>query len=141
MEIYAQTLDSCPIHVVTFTLISILVTDFIQKKRGQALLYIKVKVTTWIGHQTLFPFSFEESCCQILHKFQTIWCPWVHCYKSYWWLILDMYPVFFSVFPIFKLNTKYWILIVSLQKFSFRIHGGFQLLDLILTELKSHMTC
>ena len=28
----------CPIHVVTFTLISSLVTDYIQKRRGQALL-------------------------------------------------------------------------------------------------------
>jgi hypothetical protein len=26
----------CPIHVVTFTLISILATDYIQKRRGQA---------------------------------------------------------------------------------------------------------
>ena len=29
----------CPIHVVTFTLISILATDYIQKRRGQALLF------------------------------------------------------------------------------------------------------
>ena len=29
----------CPIHVITFTLISILVTDYIQKRRGQALLF------------------------------------------------------------------------------------------------------
>ena len=29
----------CPIHVVTFTLISILVTDYIQKRRGQARHY------------------------------------------------------------------------------------------------------
>ena len=29
----------CLIHVVTFTLISILVTDYIQKRRGQALLF------------------------------------------------------------------------------------------------------
>ena len=33
--------DNCPIHVVTFTLISNLATD-----------YIKVKVTTWIGQQS-----------------------------------------------------------------------------------------
>ena len=31
-------LVKCPIHVVTFTLISILATDYIQKRRGQALL-------------------------------------------------------------------------------------------------------
>ena len=29
----------CPINVVTFTLISILATDYIQKRRGQALLF------------------------------------------------------------------------------------------------------
>ena len=29
----------CPIHVVTFTLISLLVTDYIQKRRGQSLLF------------------------------------------------------------------------------------------------------
>ena len=29
----------CPIHVVTFTLISKLATDYIQKRRGQALLF------------------------------------------------------------------------------------------------------
>ena len=29
----------CPIHVVTFTLISNLATDYIQKRRGQALLF------------------------------------------------------------------------------------------------------
>ena len=34
-----QTSNFCPIHVVTFTLISILVTDYIQKRRGQALLF------------------------------------------------------------------------------------------------------
>ena len=28
----------CPIHLVTFTLISILATDYIQKRRGQTLL-------------------------------------------------------------------------------------------------------
>ena len=32
-------IDICPIHVVTFTLISILATDYIQKRRGQALLF------------------------------------------------------------------------------------------------------
>ena len=29
----------CPIHVVTFTLITILATDYIQKRRGQALFF------------------------------------------------------------------------------------------------------
>jgi hypothetical protein len=29
--------EECPIHVVTFTLMSILITDYIQKRRGQAL--------------------------------------------------------------------------------------------------------
>ena len=29
----------CPIHVVTFTLISNLATDYIQKRTGQALLF------------------------------------------------------------------------------------------------------
>ena len=38
---------------------------------------------------------------------------------------------FFSVFPIFKLNTKYWILIVSLQKYSFRIHKCINICDLL----------
>ena len=33
------TLMPYPIHVVTFTLISILGTDYIQKRRGQALLF------------------------------------------------------------------------------------------------------
>ena len=39
----------CPTHVVTFTLISNLATDYIQKRRGEPG-RIKVKVTTWIGH-------------------------------------------------------------------------------------------
>ena len=44
-------------HGITFSLISNLATDYIQKTRGQALLSvakfdIKVKVTTWIGHYT-----------------------------------------------------------------------------------------
>ena len=34
----AELLISWPIHVVTFALISILVTDYIQKRRGPALL-------------------------------------------------------------------------------------------------------
>ena len=39
-----------PIHVVTFTLISNLATDYIQKRRGEpGKIDIKVKVTTWIG--------------------------------------------------------------------------------------------
>ena len=41
-EIWCQNLVQlayCPIHVVTFTLISILATDYIQKRRGQALLF------------------------------------------------------------------------------------------------------
>ena len=53
----------CPIHVVTFTLISNLATDYIQKRRGEPGLFsfeynlslkfdIKVKVTTWIGQKT-----------------------------------------------------------------------------------------
>ena len=29
----------CPVHVVTFTLISILATDYIQKRTGKALLF------------------------------------------------------------------------------------------------------
>ena len=33
------TLPLCPIHVVTFTLISILPTDYFQKRRGQVLLF------------------------------------------------------------------------------------------------------
>ena len=33
-----KILTICPIHVVTFNLISILATDYIQKRRGQALL-------------------------------------------------------------------------------------------------------
>ena len=53
---------SCPIHVVTFTLISNLATDYIQKRRGEESglfsfeynlspkLISNVKVTTWIGH-------------------------------------------------------------------------------------------
>ena len=32
-------IDKCLVHVVTFTLISILVTDYIQKRRGQALVF------------------------------------------------------------------------------------------------------
>ena len=43
--------DLCSIHVVTFTLISNLMTDYIQKRRGEpglAKFDIKVKVTTWI---------------------------------------------------------------------------------------------
>ena len=32
-------ITSCPIHVVTFTLISNLATDYIQKRTGQALLF------------------------------------------------------------------------------------------------------
>ena len=48
-------------NVVTSTLISNSVTDYIQKRRGESGLFsfeytvakfdIKVKVTTWIGHQ------------------------------------------------------------------------------------------
>ena len=49
----------CPIHVVTFTLTSNLVTDYIHKRRGEAFEYmisvtkiadIKLKLTTRIGH-------------------------------------------------------------------------------------------
>ena len=36
--------NSCPIHLVTFILKSILTTDYIQ-------IDIKLKVTTWIGHK------------------------------------------------------------------------------------------
>ena len=42
MPVYDYTTIStylCPIHVVTFSLISILATDYIQKRRGQALLF------------------------------------------------------------------------------------------------------
>ena len=53
----------CPIHVVTFTWILLLATYYIQKRRGQTLLFsfeynllpkfdIQVKVTKWIGHQS-----------------------------------------------------------------------------------------
>ena len=52
------------IHLVTLTLISNLATDYIQKRRGQALLFSfeynhvakfdnKGKVTTWIGQYSL----------------------------------------------------------------------------------------
>ena len=42
---------SCPIHVVTFTLISNLVTDYIQRRAWLVTKFdIKVKVTTWIVH-------------------------------------------------------------------------------------------
>ena len=44
-------IPSCPIHVVTFTLISILATDYIQKRRGQ------------------LPFSnLNIICCQIWYQ-------------------------------------------------------------------------
>ena len=50
-----------PSHVVTFTLISNLVTDFIQKRRAEPGLFSfeynpspkLIKVTTWIGHMTM----------------------------------------------------------------------------------------
>ena len=55
---------SCPIHVATFTLISILATDYIQKRRGEPGLFKfdnKVKVTTWIGHKSLRKSCLERS--------------------------------------------------------------------------------
>ena len=64
-----------PVCVVTFTLISNLVTDYIQKRRGEPGLFsfeynmlpkndIKVKVTTWIGHLSLL--KSKASYLQIL---------------------------------------------------------------------------
>ena len=44
---------SCPIHVVTFTLISTLATDYIQKRRGQALLF-SFWYYLWICHLTWY---------------------------------------------------------------------------------------
>ena len=39
LEDHPQIFYLCPIHVLTFTLISILATDYIQKIRGQAPLF------------------------------------------------------------------------------------------------------
>ena len=59
----------CPIHLVTFTLISILVTDYIQKRRGQASSLwqlIQMKSLTRIFLQNLF--AIIQSTCYRLIK-------------------------------------------------------------------------
>ena len=44
----------CPIHVVLIDLISNLVTDYIQKRRGEPGLFSFEHIcTTWIGHVTM----------------------------------------------------------------------------------------
>ena len=43
----------CPIHVVTFTLISILVTDYIKKRIGQAGTYLQLPLQWGAGNAYL----------------------------------------------------------------------------------------
>ena len=80
----------CPIHVVTFTLISILATDYIQMKKGQALFFwvakfdTKEKMTKWTGHLSFLGFFpaymalFKEVLpegrpCLITYMFKYFW--------------------------------------------------------------------
>ena len=60
LNIYFLCFIAIMVHVEHKNLISILVTDCIQKRRGQALLFFsllnticyQILTTTWIGHQT-----------------------------------------------------------------------------------------